>query len=107
MWRRAAAAVVLVGWAAIAAADDLARAEQLAWNKEFAESEALYRAIVEKEPASRRAQLGLARVVMWSGHYPDAIARFDALLRTNASDVDALEGRGTAEYWSTDFRGAA
>ena len=104
MWGRAAVVLVLVGWAVIAAAaDDLARAEQLAWNKQFAESEALYRAILAKEPPSRRARLGLARVVMWSGRYAEAIALFNEL----PNDVDALEGRATAEYWSGDFRSAA
>lgn len=95
--------LVLVWCAATAAADDLARAEQLAWNKQFAEAEAIYRSL----PPSRRAQLGLARVVMWSGRYPEAIDRFNELLRANANDVDALEGRGTAAYWSGDFRNAA
>jgi tetratricopeptide (TPR) repeat protein len=96
------AMLVLTG---AARADDLDRAEQLAWNKQFAESEALYRTIVAKQP-SRRAQLGLARVVMWQGRYAEAIERFDELLRTNARDVDALEGRATAAYWSGDFRSA-
>ena len=105
MLRRAVVLAVLMGWTAVAAADDLARAEQLAWDKRFPESEALYRTLIEKEP-SRRAQLGLARVVMWSGRYPEAISRFDALLRGNANDVDALEGRATAAYWSGDFRTA-
>jgi tetratricopeptide (TPR) repeat protein len=104
---RLAAVVVLAGWALAAFADDLARAEQLAWSRRFAESEALYRSILEKEPSSRRAQLGLARVVMWSGRYPEAISRFDVLLRGNAGDTDALEGRATAEYWSGDLRAAA
>jgi tetratricopeptide (TPR) repeat protein len=95
--------LVLLWSAATAAADDLSRAEQLAWNKQFAEAEAIYRSL----PPSRRAQLGLARVVMWSGRYGEAIARFNELLRANANDVDALEGRGTAAYWSGDFRSAA
>ena len=104
--RVAVVTVVLTLCAAIALADDLSRAEQLAWDKRFAESEALYRAIVEKTP-SRRARLGLARVLMWSGHYAEAITRFDALLSENAKDVDALEGRATAGYWSGDHRSAA
>src|SRR5688572_12135879 len=93
-------------WAAGAAADDLSRAEQLAWDKKFAESEALYRTIIAKAP-SRRAQLGLARVVMWSGRYAEAVERFDVLLATNANDVDALDGRASAEYWSGDYRAAS
>jgi tetratricopeptide (TPR) repeat protein len=99
------AVLVVALWALTASADDLDRAEQLAYDKRFAESEALYRAILDRQP-SRRAELGLARVMMWSGRYPEAISRFDALLRTNANDVDALEGRATAEYWSGDYRAA-
>lgn len=95
--------LVLVWSAATAVADDLSRAEELAWNKQFAEAEALYR----KLPPSRRAQLGLARVIMWSGRYEEAIDRFDELLQANTNDVDALEGRATAEYWSGDYRSAA
>lgn len=90
--------LVLVWCAATASADDLSRAEQLAWNKQFADAEALYRTL----PPSRRAQLGLARVVMWQGRYAEAISLFNEL-----NDVDALEGRATAEYWSGDYRGAA
>ncbi len=103
---RAAVMLVVGLWAAAAWADDVSRAEQLAWDKKFAESEALYREVIAKTP-SRRANLGLARVILWRGRYPEAIERFNALLRTNAKDVDALEGRATAEYWSGDHRAAA
>lgn len=103
---RAVVMLAVALWAAGAFADDLDRAEQLAWSKQFAESEALYRSIIANQP-SRRAQLGLARVVMWQGRYPEAIERFDALLRANPNDADAVEGRATAEYWSGDFRAAA
>ena len=98
--------LVAVMCAAGARADDLARAEQLAWNKRFSESEALYRAILSRA-SSRRAELGLARVILWSGRYAEAIQRFDALIRANPKDVDALEGRAQAAYWSGDHRSAA
>lgn len=95
------------GWvvvlALLLAANDLDRAEQLAWSRQFAEAEAIYRAA----PPSRRARLGLARVVMWQGRYAEAIPLFESLLKTNARDVDALEGRATAAYWSGDYRRAA
>ena len=106
MGGRAVVTLVVALWAAAALADDLSRAEQLAWDKKFGESEALYRTIVERDP-SRRARLGLARVMMWRARYPEAIAHFDRLLRENAKDVDALEGRATSEYWSGDYRSAA
>jgi hypothetical protein len=90
--------------ATAARADDLDRARRLAWEKQFAESEALYRVLLERGPASRDVRLGLARVVLWQGRYAQAIERFAAL---GAADVDALEGRAPAEYWSGDFRRAA
>ena len=104
--RGVVAVLVMLIAATAARADELDRAERLAWNKQFAESEALYRTIIAKQP-SRRATVGLARVVMWQGRYDEAIGRFDELLRANARDVDALEGRATAAYWSGDFRSAA
>jgi tetratricopeptide (TPR) repeat protein len=85
----------------LATADDLQRAQELAWAKQFAESEALYRRIVASDP-SPAARLGLARVVLWQGRYPEAIRLFAQL-----DGVDALEGRATAEYWSGDYRSAA
>ena len=106
MLRRAVpllAVLLLLNAAAFAAdATDLQRAERLAWDKRFAESEALDRRILADEPASPAARLGLARVVMWQGRYREAIALFARL-----EGVEALEGRATAEYWSGDLRAAA
>jgi tetratricopeptide (TPR) repeat protein len=81
---------------------DLRTAEQLAWEKRFAESEALYRRILHDDPQSTEAKLGLARVVMWQGRYAEAIAMFRQF-----QGIEALEGRATAEYWSGDLRSAA
>ena len=85
-----------------ALADDLSRAQELAWAKRFAESEALYRRVLAAQPRSAEAQLGLARVVMWQGRYDEAIRLFEAI-----DGVDALEGKGTAQYWGGDLRGAS
>lgn len=84
------------------ALSDLQRAQQLAWDKQFAASEALYREILGEDPASHEARLGLARVVLWQKRYPEAIALF-----RDIDGIDALEGRATAEYWSGDLRAAA
>lgn len=96
------AVAVLVTLAWCASADDLQRAQELAWAKQFAESEALYRRVLDVQPASPDAQLGLARVLLWQGRYAEALIFFDRL-----PGVDALEGRATAEYWSGDYRRAA
>lgn len=98
-----AALLFLAMFLAVAAlADDLRTAQQLAWDKRFAESEAMYRRLLASDPHSNAAKLGLARVVMWQGRYAEAIALFDAL-----EGADALEGKATAEYWSGDLRRAA
>jgi hypothetical protein len=99
----ALATTLLLTTAAFAAdVRDLRAAEQLAWDKRFSEAEAEYRRILESDPRSNEARLGLARVVMWQGRYSEAIAMFAEL-----EGVDALEGRATAEYWSGDLRSAA
>ena len=94
--------LLLILLATSAFAADLRTAERLAWDKRFAESEAMYRDLLAKDPQSHAARLGLARVVMWQGRYREAIGRFAEL-----EGVDALEGRATAEYWSGSSRGAA
>jgi tetratricopeptide (TPR) repeat protein len=87
---------------AAAALADLPTAERLAWEKHFAESEALYRQLLASDPRSQEARLGLARVVMWQGRYAEAIPMFEGL-----PGIEALEGKATAEYWSGDLRSAA
>lgn len=94
--------LLLILLATTALAADLPTAERLAWDKRFAESEAMYREILAKDPRSSEARLGLARVVMWQGRYREAIAMFAGL-----EGIEALEGRATAEYWSGDLRRAA
>ena len=108
--RRVAAVLVVCmstlvgGGIAAAPADDLERARQLAWAKDFASSEALYLRILERDPSSREAQLGLAQVVLWQGRYDEAIGRFSSI---RPQDADTLEGRGLASYWRGDLRTAA
>lgn len=85
-------------------ANDLDRARELAWSKDFASSEALYLQILEREPASRPAQVGLAQVILWQGRYDEAITRFRAI---EPQDAETIEGIGLAAYWSGDLRTAA
>jgi hypothetical protein len=86
--------------------DQLMLAETLAWAKQFAESERLYQAAVEQQPALREANLGLARVILWQGRYAEARGLFGAMLRASPSDAEILEGYATAAYWSGDLRSA-
>lgn len=100
--RRCLILCLLITFAAMAAEEsDLRRAQQLAWDKHFAESEALYRRILAEDPQSTAARLGLARVVMWQGRYGEAISMFRAL-----SGNEAREGLATALYWSGELRAA-
>ncbi|HYS53694.1 MAG TPA: tetratricopeptide repeat protein [Thermoanaerobaculia bacterium] len=84
----------------------LHRAQQLAWKKEFAGAERLYREALGQTPRSRDAKFGLAQVILWQGRYREARRLFEELLQRNANDVAAAEGAASAVYWQGDFRTA-
>lgn len=86
--------------------DDLRAAQALAWQKRFAESERLYRRILDRVPGSRAAALGLGQVLLWEQRYAAAARVYRGVLRTAPDDVDARKGLATAGYWSGDFRAA-
>jgi tetratricopeptide (TPR) repeat protein len=86
--------------------DELRRAQDLAWHKRFAEAEALYRRIVDRNPKSPAAALGLGQVLLWEQRYGEAADVYRKLLRNAPDDVDASKGLATAEYWGGDFRSA-
>ena len=83
----------------------LARAQSLAWAKQFEQAAAVYLDVLRETPSSHDARLGLARVRLWQGRYRDARAMFLQLTRTRP-DTDAEEGAATAAYWSGDYRTA-
>jgi hypothetical protein len=87
--------------------DLLHRAEQLAWGREFAAAETLYREALRRSPDSREALLGLARVILWEGHHREARRLFKQLATRSPMDVEAAEGAATAAYWQGDYRTAA
>ncbi|HEY8711535.1 MAG TPA: tetratricopeptide repeat protein [Thermoanaerobaculia bacterium] len=84
----------------------LARAQSLAWAKQFDEAARLYREVLRDAPSSRDARLGLARVRLWQGRYPESREMFLKLVARNRADTDAAEGAATAAYWSGDYRTA-
>jgi tetratricopeptide (TPR) repeat protein len=108
MIARASVLMFVVAFAAQAATidDDLRAAQQLAWLKRFAESETLYRHILDRNPKSRAASLGLGQVLLWEQRYANAARVYRDLLRNAPNDVDARKGLATAEYWSGDYRSA-
>ena len=83
----------------------LARAQSLAWAKQFDEAAAIYLDLLRDTPGSRDARLGLARVRLWQGRYGEARTMFLQLTKRRA-DTDAAEGAATAAYWSGDYRTA-
>src|SRR5436190_13256331 len=78
------------------------QARQLAWQKQFAAAEKLYRQALRNDPASRDATFGLAQVLLWEGRYREARNLFKTL-----HGRDAAEGAATAAYWQGDYRTAA
>jgi len=80
----------------------LQQAQQLAWQKQFAAAEKLYRQLLRTDPQSREARFGLAQVLLWEGRDREARELFLTL-----DGADAAEGAATAAYWQGDFRTAA
>jgi tetratricopeptide (TPR) repeat protein len=78
------------------------QARQLAWQKQFAAAEKLYRQALMADPESRDARFGLAQVLLWEGRFSEARRLFKTL-----DGGDAVEGAATAAYWQGDFRTAA
>lgn len=94
--------VVAAGAHAATIDEELRRAQQLAWQKQFAEAERIYREVLVRAPKSRAAALGLGQVLAWQQRYAEAARVYRALL----PDVEARRGLATAEYWMGDFRSA-
>ena len=85
---------------------ELLLAETLAWQKSYAEAEAIYRRVLRRSPANADAQLGLGRVLLWMGRYQEARAVLRAILDRDPAIIDAREELARSWYWSGDFRTA-
>ena len=85
---------------------ELLLAETLAWQKSYAEAEAIYRRVLRRSPANADAQLGLGRVLLWMGRYQESRAVLRAILDRDPASVDAREELARSWYWSGDFRRA-
>ncbi len=68
-------------------------ARVLGWNKEYAESESLFRQLVQKYPQSPDDLLGLARVLSWQEKYAEALTYY-----RKASDVHPDDAAVRIEY---------
>jgi hypothetical protein len=82
--------------------EQLRTAQQLAWQKRFAEAERMYHDVLARAPKSRAAALGLGQVLLWEQRYAAAADVYRRLL----PDREARRGLATAEYWAGDFRSA-
>src|ERR1041385_8267107 len=96
------AVLIALGTEAATIDDQLRTAQQMAWQKRFAEAERMYREVLARAPQSRAAALGLAQVLLWEQRYAEAAAVYRRLL----PDAEARKGLATAEYWAGDFRSA-
>jgi Tfp pilus assembly protein PilF len=81
-------------------------AETLAWEKDFARSESVYRRALAAAPSSRDLALGLGRVLLWQARYAEGRALLAGLVARDPRDADALEALALGEYWSGDYRSA-
>ena len=81
-------------------------AETLAWEKDFARAESVYRTALAASPDSRDLALGLGRVLLWQTRYAEGRALLAGLVARDPRDADALEALALGEYWSGDYRSA-
>jgi hypothetical protein len=96
--------IALIAFSAHAATagEQLRTAQQLAWQKRFAEAERIYRDVLAHTPTSRAAAMGLGQVLLWEQRYAEAADVYRRLL----PEAEARKGLATAEYWAGDFRSA-
>jgi hypothetical protein len=85
-------------------------ADQLTYGERSEEAIPLYREVLAGPPATaeqtRRARLGLALALSWSGDKEEALAEYEGLLAEDPEDQDALLGRARVMSW-LDHQGPA
>jgi predicted Zn-dependent protease/cellulose synthase/poly-beta-1,6-N-acetylglucosamine synthase-like glycosyltransferase len=58
-------------------------ADILSWNKEFKESQQLFKELAAQDPGNPVYPVRLAEVALWAGDAPQALERYEALLRAD------------------------
>jgi tetratricopeptide (TPR) repeat protein len=83
--------LLLVAFAAAAAtvADDLRHAQQLLWEKQYADAAAVYSNILRAHPNNIDALAGLATAEYWAGDFREARRDFARMLAKRPNDTDA------------------
>ncbi len=85
----------------------LGLARVLSWSHDdLDQAVAAYRQAVELNPRSWSARIGLAQTLSWSGHFGEAVDRYDALLADRPSDPQALLGGAQLARWQGKVRKA-
>jgi tetratricopeptide (TPR) repeat protein len=84
-------------------------ADQHAWSGNLREAIALYREAIAISPPDqhRRARVGLARALSWSGAHSNALEQYATVLRDHPDDQDARRGAARVESWLGRQRRAA
>ena len=77
----------------------LARGNERAFQKRYAEAEADFTAVLAQQPDHLGALVGLAHALAWSGQHADAMAQFERALIVAPENVDAQRGAGFTELW--------
>lgn len=77
----------------------VARGNERAFQKRYAEAEADFNAALALQPDHLGALVGLAHALAWSGRHADAMAQFDRALTVAPENVDAQRGAGFTELW--------
>ncbi len=76
------------------------------WSLQLKKAQALYQELLRKNPKSRSALLGLARVETAEYHIRIARLIYTQLLTTNPKDIDALNGMGHLQLTDKKFKQA-
>ncbi|MEO6462686.1 MAG: tetratricopeptide repeat protein, partial [Candidatus Eisenbacteria bacterium] len=83
-------------------ADDTAldRGEALTFAGRFDEAEAVYDAVLSRDPGNTQARAGQARILNWGGRHREAALLYRYVLRDDPTESDAAKGLAHAEYWA-------
>ena len=77
----------------------VARGNERAFQKRYAEAEADFKAALALQPDHLGALVGLAHALAWSGQHADAMAQFERALTVAPENIDAQRGAGFTELW--------
>ena len=95
--------ITLILLLASLAQDTLVQADAALARGDYDAAIAQYRAVLQAEPASAPARLGLARALSFSNRRSEAIAEYTRLLADHPDHVDALLARGRVLAWEKNY----